>query len=171
MEKNLLLIALPRAAMCMQFPAQGVERGAPMFCTETKSSWLLGSGSCSIPRHLFCRVPTPHPKLLTPGSQPQRAAPRNAQCANPNVPTPRCCSWCSLCAWAPCQAEPLPRVEGVWGGPWLGHSSVSEAFSQEFVTTYQNGFLVFFSPLTATRAERGARAQRGDGGRALLRVP
>lgn len=85
MEKNLLLIALPRAAMCMQFPAQGVERGAPMFCTETKSSWLLGSGSCSIPRHLFCRVPTPHPKLLTPGSQPQRAAPRNAQCADPKV--------------------------------------------------------------------------------------
>lgn len=118
----------------------------------------------------------PTPPLL-PGAH------TSPQAIDSGEPTPTCCPpQCPMCRpqgaargarcvpGPPARQSPSPKV-GVWGGPWLGHSSVSEAFSQEFVTTYQNGFLVFFSPLTATRAERGARAQRGDGGRALLRVP
>lgn len=47
-----------------------------MFCVETKSSWVLGSGSCSIPHRLFHQVPTPQPKVLSAGSQAQRANPK-----------------------------------------------------------------------------------------------
>lgn len=44
-EKKMVLIDLPCAAMWMQFPAQGVERGAPVLLEETESRWVLGSGA------------------------------------------------------------------------------------------------------------------------------
>lgn len=45
-EKKMVLIDLPCAAMWMQFPAQGVERGgAPVLLEETESRWVLGSAA------------------------------------------------------------------------------------------------------------------------------
>lgn len=120
MERNLLLIALPRAAMCMQFPAQGVGEGGSNVLRRNQKQlgagiWLLLHSTPPLPpgahtsaQGIECREPSP-------ACQSQGAA-RGA---------PRVTAGSGLCAWAPCQAELLPggalagsqlRVRGVFTG-------------------------------------------------------
>lgn len=161
MERNLLLIALPRAAMCMQFPAQGVGEGGSNVLRRNQKQlgagiWPLLHSTPPLPpgahtsaQGIECREPSP-------ACQSQGAA-RGA---------PRVTAGSGLCAWAPCQAELLPG-----GGLGWETAPCQRRFHRNLSPPTKTAFFLLSPPLTATRTERAAHAQRRNSGQALLRVP